>query len=432
MKILLVWAFLTISYRLPQAGECASTHDPVLPATPSTREQLDTLRDIARLKEQNELASLLPGSPQFYQVKDVILRVFFGNASEEDEDLLQSSTANQEEFNRTKELIEAQKSSATSVNISSFYERYHPLEEIYEWINLTAQTYPDRVETILIGKSFEQRPLYVLKLTGDKKADKKAIWIDCGIHAREWISPAFCIWFVHHSLINYKQDGNITDILDNMDVYVLPVMNPDGYKFTWLPMHLPWNRMWRKNRSYSEDRLCVGVDLNRNFDANWCTEGALNNTCSQIYCGSSPHSEPETQAVTDFLRSRNGSVQIYYTIHSYSQLLLFPYAHTLEKPPTHDELNELVKEAAERIKTFSGNTYEYGASATRTYVASGGSTDWAFNQGIKYVFSFELQDQGDYGFLLPPSLISQACQEALIAVETISLRVIEKSNRDSQ
>lgn len=93
-------------------------------------------------------------------------------------------------------------------------------------------------------------------------------------------------------------------------------------------------------------------------------EGALNNTCSQIYCGSSPHSEPETQAVTDFLRSRNGSVQIYYTIHSYSQLLLFPYGHTLEKTPTHDELVRITQKRKGRFEqnfvwTFIGQSHDF-------------------------------------------------------------------------
>lgn len=98
------------------------------------------------------------------------------------------------------------------------------------------------------------------------------MWIDCGIHAREWISPAFCLWFVQYvsiyiqysgnsfvcipsgqfytraalksmsslaqSLSFYKINSDITDILDNMDVYVLPVMNPDGYKVTWTTVRI--------------------------------------------------------------------------------------------------------------------------------------------------------------------------------------------------
>lgn len=60
-------------------------------------------------------------------------------------------------------------------------------------------------------------------------------------------------------------------------------------------------------------------------------------------------------------------------------------------------------------------------------LAPGGSDDWAYKLGIKYSFTFELQDRGRYGFLLPPSYISKACNEALIAVKTIALKVIEKT-----
>jgi len=60
-------------------------------------------------------------------------------------------------------------------------------------------------------------------------------------------------------------------------------------------------------------------------------------------------------------------------------------------------------------------------------LAPGGSDDWAYNLGIKYSFTFELQDRGQYGFLLPTSLISKACNEALIAVKKIALKVLEKT-----
>nr|KAF6368021.1 carboxypeptidase B2 [Myotis myotis] len=112
---------------------------------------------------------------------------------------------------------------------SSYYENYHPLNEIYSWMDVITEQYPDMIEKIHIGSSYEKRPLYVLKVSEKQQAAKNAVWIDCGLHAREWISPAFCLWFIDH------------------------------------------NRMWRKNRSDHENNPCTGTDLNRNFASkHWC------------------------------------------------------------------------------------------------------------------------------------------------------------------
>ncbi|XP_071380683.1 carboxypeptidase B2-like [Centroberyx affinis] len=434
MKIFLVWAFLINSYSLFKTGDCASTHDQILSVRASTQEQVDILENITRHEELYESVLLQPVSPWHIKAEADVHLFVSASRSEAVMDLLQKhSISHQVLLNNTKELMELQTKKLPNAtrSSSSFYESYHSLEEIYEWINEVALAYPDMVETFSIGSSFENRSLQVLKLSGEKKADKKAIWMDCGIHAREWISPAFCLWFVQHYLKNYKQDQNITHLLDNMDVYVLPVMNPDGYKYTWLHTLTSRNRMWRKNRSHRKGSFCTGVDLNRNFDANWCSEGASNNTCFDTYCGPAAHSEPETQALAEFLRNHSDSVQIYYTIHSYSQMLLFPFSYTRDKAPNHDELLGLVKEVAEKINASTGNTYKYGPGSETIYLAPGGSDDWAYDLGIKYAFTFELQDTGNYGFLLPPSHILQACSEALIAVQTIALRVIEKTKPDS-
>ncbi|KAM4597657.1 carboxypeptidase B2-like [Polymixia lowei] len=435
MKVLLVLLFLMNLDNLVTPGDCASTHDEILSLTTATQEQVAILKHIDDNKEQYKTVFLQPASTQYIKTEAAVHLFVSAGSSDTVKDLLQKNNIpHLVLLNNTKELIELQTETVSGISrdSSSYYDVYHPIEEIYEWINQTAQAFPNMVETILIGTSFEKRPLYVMKLSGEKRAEKKAIWMDCGIHAREWISPAFCLWFVNHFLTNYKEDQNVTQILDNMDIYVLPVVNPDGYKYTWNTTPFLLNRMWRKNRSHSNNSSCIGVDLNRNFDASWCTKGASNHSCSDTYCGPSPESEPETQAVANFLRSHNDSVQIYYAIHSYSQMLLFPYSYTVDKVPNHDELNELVKEVAEKIKAYSQNTYTYGSGAKTIYLAPGGSDDWAYDQGIKYSFTFELQDRGRYGFLLPPSHISQACNEALIAVNTIALRVIEKTQDGQQ
>ncbi|KAG8452314.1 hypothetical protein GDO86_004210 [Hymenochirus boettgeri] len=203
--------------------------------------------------------------------------------------------------------------------------------------------HPDMLEKINIGVSFEKRPLYVLKLSGKEKTAKHAVWIDCGIHAREWISPAFCLWFVGHSVEYYGVDVPMTKLLRYLDFYILPVMNVDGYHFSWIKS----NRMWRKNRSVYPDSDCIGTDLNRNFDAGWCGPGASSDPCTDIYCGPYPESEPEVSSVVNFLKTHKDVVKGYISIHSYSQMVLFPYSYKNEKTKDHDELLFLANKIAE-------------------------------------------------------------------------------------
>uniref|UniRef100_A0A3B4VH45 Carboxypeptidase B2 (plasma) n=1 Tax=Seriola dumerili TaxID=41447 RepID=A0A3B4VH45_SERDU len=411
-------------WRHPVARRSNCSALSILSITPKTQEQVDILKNVST---QYETALWQPVSHHYITEETQVHLITCVSAAVQTGLVIGFCDYYRVLLANANELIEMQtKNDSTDPRSSStFYERYHSLEDIYYWINRTTQDNPSTVKAILIGSSYEKRPLYVLKLSLNNRPNKKAIWIDCGIHAREWISPAFCLWFVQYSLSFYKQNQEITNILDNMDVYVLPVMNPDGYKFTWTT-----NRMWRKNRSVSRgsrSSACIGVDLNRNFDANWCTEGASCEPCSEIYCGAFPESEPESQAVADFLRRNKDSVQLYLTIHSYSQMLLFPYSCSLDEAENHNDLLEMVQEAAQRIRRYYRNTYKYGAGAKTIYLAPGGSDDWAYNLGIKYAFTFELQDRGRYGFLLPPSLISKACNEALLAVKTIALKVIEKT-----
>ncbi|XP_010752113.2 carboxypeptidase B2 [Larimichthys crocea] len=418
MKTLLI-LFVFMNLR---PGHCTETRDQILSITPKTQEQVDILKNVST---QYETSLWQPASPQYIKEETQVHLYVPANSSETVVDLLEKHNITHEVLQaNANELIEMQtrNDSTDPRSGATFYERYHDLNDIYYWMERIIQDNPSKVKLILIGSSSEKRPLYVLKLSLNDNPDKKAMWIDCGIHAREWISPAFCLWFVQHSLSFYGQNQDITYILNNMDVYILPVLNPDGYDYTWTT-----NRMWRKNRSVSKSSGCIGVDLNRNFDANWCTEGASNDPCTEIYCGEFPESEPESQAVADFLRNHKDEVQLYFSIHSYSQMLLFPYSCSMDEAENHKDLLEMTREAAQKIRRYYRNTYKYGAGSKTIYLAPGGSDDWAYNLGIKYSFTFELQDVGQYGFLLPPSHISKACNEALIAVKTIALRVIEKT-----
>lgn len=67
-------------------------------------------------------------------------------------------------------------------------------------------------------------------------------------------------------------------------------------------------------------------------------EGASHDPCTEIYCGAFPESEPEAQAVADFLRRHKDSIQLYLSIHSYSQMLLFPYSCSMDEAENHNDL----------------------------------------------------------------------------------------------
>ncbi|XP_049708856.1 carboxypeptidase B2-like [Elephas maximus indicus] len=304
---------------------------------------------------------------------------------------------------------------------SSYYEQYHSLNEIYSWIDVMTERYPDMVEKIHIGSSYEKYPLYVLKVSKKQQIAKNAIWIDCGIHAREWISPAFCLWFIGYVTQFYGKETMYTNLLRHMDFYVMPVVNVDGYDYTWKK-----DRMWRKNRSFHEDNKCIGTDLNRNFASkHWCEEGASSFSCSETYCGPYPESEPEVKAVADFLRKNINHIKAYISMHSYSQHIVFPYSYSRSKSKDHKELSQVASEAVRAIESVNKNIkYMHGSGSESLYLAPGGSDDWIYDLGTKYSFTIELRDKGEFGFLLPERLIKPTCKEALAAVSKIVWHVI--------
>ncbi|XP_020836589.1 carboxypeptidase B [Phascolarctos cinereus] len=299
------------------------------------------------------------------------------------------------------------------------YETYNSWDQIEAWTEQIAAENPELISRSVIGTTFEGRSMYLLKV-GTAGSDKPAIFIDCGFHAREWISPAFCQWFVREAVSTYGTETQMTNILDKLDFYVLPVFNIDGYVYSWTE-----NRLWRKTRSTISGSSCVGADPNRNFDAGWCEIGASTSPCSETYCGSTVESEKETKALVNFIRQNLDSIKAYVTIHSYSQMLLFPYSKSYALTKDHNELNTLAKAMVKELNSLYRTKYTYGPGATTIYPAAGGSDDWAYDQGIKYSFTFELRDTGTYGFLLPESQIKATCEETLLAVKYLSDYVLE-------
>ncbi|KFO29348.1 carboxypeptidase A1 [Fukomys damarensis] len=292
------------------------------------------------------------------------------------------------------------------------YATYHTLEEIYGFIDLLVAENPKFISKIQIGNTYEGRPIYVLKFsTGGN--NRPAIWIDTGIHSREWVTQASAVWFAKKITEDYGQDPAFSAILDNMDIFLEIVTNPDGFAFTHSK-----NRMWRKTRSRIAGSSCVGVDPNRNWDAGFGKGGSSSNPCSETYHGKFANSESEVKSIVDFVQN-HGNIKAFISIHSYSQLLLYPYGYKNEAAPDEKELDQLAKSAVSALASLYGTKFEYGSIIKTIYQASGSTVDWTYSQGIKYSYTFELRDTGRYGFLLPASQIIPTAKETWLALLTI-------------
>ncbi|XP_026061523.1 carboxypeptidase O [Carassius auratus] len=305
------------------------------------------------------------------------------------------------------------------------YTKYHTMDEISAWMNQIERENPDVVSSMIYGQTYENRNISLLKIGLNSTTTKKAVWMDCGIHAREWIAPAFCQYFVKEILGSYEKDSKVNALLKNLDFYITPVLNMDGYIYSWID---DTTRLWRKSRSPGTGNCtCFGTDLNRNFYANWGMVGISRDCCSEIYNGPSPLSESEAKAVTDFLGMHQNQLLCYLTIHSYGQLILVPYGHPNISAPNYDELMEVGLAAAKAIKSVHGKSYKVGSSPDVLYANSGSSRDFARLIGIPYSFTFELRDEGQHGFLLPEDQIQPTCEEAYQGAMSIINYVHDKN-----
>ncbi|EDV34241.1 uncharacterized protein Dana_GF21071 [Drosophila ananassae] len=301
------------------------------------------------------------------------------------------------------------------------WKDYHDLETIYGFMREIRSKFPNIVRLYTIGQTAEGRDLKVLRISENPRENKK-VWIDGGIHAREWISPATVTFILYQLMANWE---NQPAHIRGLTWYIMPVMNPDGYEYSRTT-----NRLWRKNRSASRRAQCNGVDLNRNFDIGWNGYGSSTNPCSDTYRGSSPASEKETKAVAEFLAKRKYNLEAYLTYHSYGQMIVYPWAYKAVKVKDSAVLQRVASLAVDRIAQKTGSTYRAAVTHEVLGIAGGGSDDWSRAAlGVKYVYTVELRDRGAYGFVLPPRYIKDTALEGWTVAETVAQAIKTSSDK---
>ncbi|KAL7306787.1 hypothetical protein TKK_0001149 [Trichogramma kaykai] len=288
------------------------------------------------------------------------------------------------------------------------WKRYHTLDEIYAWLEYLGKQYPGQVRVVDGGRTYQGRPIKGVVLNFGRQTngtERSTVFIEGGIHAREWISPATVTYIVNQFLTSEQPE--VRRLAESYEWHIFPSFNPDGYVNTHNR-----NRLWRK--TLSVNGFCRGADANRNWGYKWMSGGASNNPCSDTFAGRKAFSEIETRSMAEYIDTVGKKLYAYISFHSYSQLLLFPYGHTKAHLDNYDESLSIGKKTIAALARRYGTKYVTGNVAETIYVASGGSMDWVkAKYRVPIVFTYELRDTGDYGFLLPANQIIPNAEEVL-------------------
>ncbi|CAH0594395.1 unnamed protein product [Chrysodeixis includens] len=290
--------------------------------------------------------------------------------------------------------------SRSSSYLSYSWSEYHDIDAIYKWLD-ELETNHAEVKTVVMGKSLQNRDIKGIVINYHPERNNPIAMIEGTLHAREWISAATVTWFAKEFLTS--TDPQIRALAENFEWHIFPVVNPDGYVYTFSD-----NRMWRKNRSPASVKPCAegvdddmshGVDLNRNFDFEWGTVGASSDSCTNTYAGPSPASEPETQAIAQYTLAlkEKGNFMYYLSYHSYTQLIIVPYSHVGVEGTllsgNYGDMYEVAIRGSDAMRTRNGTNYRVGLSVHVLYPMSGSSFDWVKNfTSVPFSYLIELRD----------------------------------------
>jgi len=254
---------------------------------------------------------------------------------------------------------------------------FYTLAEVISKIDSMRLLYPNLITTkVSIGNSVESRPIYMVKISDNADIDENEpeLLYTALHHAREPQSMMQMIYFMYYLLENYNTNPSVQYIVNNREMYFIPVLNPDGYEYN-RTTNPGGGGMWRKNRK--NNGSSYGVDLNRNYGptAYWNAPngGSSTDPSSDTYRGTAPFSEPETTNLKNFLTTRYFKNALNY--HTYSNLLIYPYGALEQETPD----SAIFREFARDMTAYNG--YTYGTDQQTVGYSTRGNSDDYFYDG---------------------------------------------------
>jgi murein tripeptide amidase MpaA len=306
------------------------------------------------------------------------------------------------------------RTAATPANFAlGSYGGFFTMTQLHNILDQMRVLYPNLVTAkTSIGTTVEGRPIYMLKISDNPDIDEpeSELFLNAVHHAREPMSLSQLIYFMWHVLESYGTDPEITTLLNSTEMYIVPMVNPDGYQQN-LNTNPNGGGMWRKNRKNNGNGT-FGVDINRNYGFQWGYDntGSSPTTSSDTYRGPSAFSEPETQAVRNFCNAHDFVASMDF--HSFGNYCIYPYGYATTN--SNPEL-PLFQQMGAYLTAENGFVYG-NAVQTVNYTANGAGDDWKYGEQTTknkiYSFTPEVGASTD-GFYPAQSRIIPLCESTL-------------------
>jgi carboxypeptidase T len=289
--------------------------------------------------------------------------------------------------------------------------KFHDYAELTDELTKVVKANPDMTRMHVIGKSLEGRDIMAININTSKDALERGSSGKPGIiflgnhHAREHLSAEVPLMLIQW-LMNNKSNGDVRAMLEARDIWIVPMVNPDGVEYD---ISTGSYKMWRKNRRKNPDNT-MGVDLNRNYGFMWGTGGSSTSGSSDVFMGPEAFSEPETKTVRDFV-ANHLNAKVLLSFHTFSELILYPWGHKYDTISNERDL----KVHETMAKTMAQWNHYTPEQSSALYIASGDTTDWSYGTYGIFSFTFELspKSQWDGGFYPGASVIDRVFQDNL-------------------
>jgi hypothetical protein len=296
---------------------------------------------------------------------------------------------------------------------------YHTLAQIQTILQGIASNHSNITQLTSIGTTYESRDILCLEISDNPGVDEgePGVFFMGVHHAREWPGAEICLNIANQLTSQYGSNSTITDLVNNRRIWIVPVMNPDGYYYC----HDLGND-WRKNRDYFPQYTSYGVDNNRNYNGScdgnsWGAWGSIANgqvthePSNEVYCGPGPTSELENQAIRSIFLNNNICATISY--HTYGEEVMWPWGYTSGQTPDNTYMASVGTQIAQKI-TLQGGSGTYDPHQSNgLYPTIGDTIDWA------YGYSHYVQGRATFAYTIeacnefhpPASALNQICTE---------------------